>query len=156
MIADDLKNLQIYLGVHGQVGKALEHLRDTNFHESANGRIDFDGANLYAVVDSYTTVPAEQKRFEAHRSYIDVQNVLEGEESIVWAPLDCLSSVGEYDEQKDVYFLEPMEQRISGAALALREGQFAVFFPHDAHKPGCWIDRPRPVRKVVMKVRVRR
>ena len=34
---------------------------------------------------------------EAHREYLDVQYVLEGQDTIGWAPVDALTPVGEFD-----------------------------------------------------------
>ncbi|EPP18096.1 hypothetical protein NM10_04811 [Megasphaera sp. NM10] len=49
------------------------------------GRHTFDTVN-YMNVDVTETAPASQRLMEAHRDYIDVQYVLEGEENIGWQP----------------------------------------------------------------------
>ena len=46
----------------------------------------FDTVN-YMNVDVTETAPASQRLMEAHRDYIDVQYILEGEENIGWQPL---------------------------------------------------------------------
>jgi len=46
-------------------------------------------------------------------------------------------------------FLEPPRQV---ASLAMHPGCFAVFHPHDLHRPGCRLGEKRRVRKIVMKV----
>lgn len=115
----------------------------------ADGRTDIDGDRLYASGATYETGTREERRFEAHRNYIDVQVLLEGEE-IIDVSLDrYLPTLEAYDGQRDVMFLKPPQQV---ASLAMRPGYFAVFYPHDIHLPGCHLGAERRVRKIVMKV----
>jgi len=37
--------------------------------------------------------------------------------------------------------------------LTMTPGSFAVFMPTDVHRPGCVVDQPQAIRKVVVKVR---
>jgi YhcH/YjgK/YiaL family protein len=48
-------------------------------------------------------------------------------------------------------FLAPPQQ---AASLPMRPGFFAVFYPHDIHRPGCRQQEKRRVRKIVMKAAV--
>jgi len=41
-----------------------------------------------------------------------------------------------------------------GTALHLSQGSVAVFFPEDAHKPGCIWGKAQEVKKAVVKVKV--
>jgi YhcH/YjgK/YiaL family protein len=38
------------------------------------------------------------------------------------------------------------------SSLILQPGMWAIFFPQDAHKPGCAVAAPAVVRKIVVKV----
>ena len=150
MILDVLKNRGRYEQLHPRIGKALEYLGKTDFTALAEGRHPIDGDDLYALVLSYETEAEKDRRFEAHRNYIDIQCILSGREIIYWAPTEELSVLEDYSQQQDVVFL-------SGEArgeLRLTAGSFAVFYPEDAHKPNCAWDEPQQARKVVVKVRV--
>lgn len=88
--------------------------------------------------------------FEAHRNHVDFQLILRGSETMECTCLDGLTEVGPYDAPQDIFFLDGCQ---AGARLNLSEGWFAVFFPHDAHKPSLkW--RDETCRKLVIKVDV--
>ena len=44
----------------------------------------------------------EEKLCEAHRKYLDVQYIVEGEETVGWAPLETLTLEGEFNTEKDI------------------------------------------------------
>lgn len=116
-----------------------------------DGRHDIEGDDLFALLQTYDTGPATEKRFESHRKYLDIQYVLEGEERILHAPARLLEVETPYDEPTDIiFYAEPK----AASSLLLRAGDFAVFHPQDAHKPGCMAGGRHRVRKVVVKVRV--
>jgi YhcH/YjgK/YiaL family protein len=150
MIYDRFENLDLYCQPGTCLHRALVYARDVA-RTVADGRTDIDGERLYASVATYETGPREERRFEAHKKYIDVQVLLEGEESIHVSLDKDLPTLEGYDEKRDVMFLKPPTQF---ASLAMRPGYFAAFFPHDVHRPGCHLQEKRRVRKIVMKVAV--
>ena len=150
MIYDRFENLDLYAQPSTRLHWALTYARGT-LATVADGRTDVDGDWIYASVATYETESREERRFEAHRKYIDVQVLLEGEEAIDVSLEDDLSVLEAYDEKRDVTFLKPPPQV---ASLAMRPGCFAVFYPHDAHRPGCHLSEKSRVRKIVMKVAV--
>ena len=116
-----------------------------------DGRYPVDGEEVFALVQAYDTGPSTEKRFESHRAHLDVQYVAEGPERILHAPARILAAATEYDADADVLFYEEPKQATS---LLLLPGDFAVFGPGDAHKPGCMAGGRHRVKKVVVKVRV--
>ena len=118
----------------------------------ADGRHDVDGDDVFALVSTYPTGPATEKRFETHRVYLDLQYVAAGSERILHAPAAGLTVETPYDAAKDIaFYAEPK----ASSSLLLRAGDLAVFHPADAHKPGCMACGRDEVRKVVVKVRLR-
>jgi len=150
MIYDRFENLNLYCQPGSRLHRALVYARDVA-RTATDGRMDIDGDRLYASVASYETGSREERRFEAHRKYIDVQVLLEGEECIDVSLEKDLSTLEAYDEKKDVMFLKPPQHV---ASLPMRPGWFGVFYPHDIHRPGCHLLEKRRVRKIVMKVAV--
>ena len=150
MIYDHFDNLTLYAGRGTLLHRALVYARDVAAGV-ADGRIEIDGERLYASVASYDTGSRAERRFEAHRRYIDVQVLLAGEETIDVVLDRELPVIEAYDEKRDVMFLKPPEHV---AALPMRPGWFAVFYPHDVHRPGCHLKDKHKVRKIVMKVAV--
>jgi len=74
--------------------------------------------------------------------------VASGCERIGVAPIGRLTP-GDYNEEKDVTWLTG-----PGDFITLAAGQFAILWPGDGHMPGIAIGYSRPVRKVVVKIRV--
>jgi YhcH/YjgK/YiaL family protein len=150
MIYDRFENLDLYCRPATRLHQALVHVRDVA-RTAADGRTAIDGDRLYASVSTYPTSPRKERRFEAHKRYIDVQVVLEGEERIDVSLEKDLPILEAYDEKKEVMFFKPPKEF---ASLTLRPGCFAVFYPHDIHRPGCNLRGKRQVRKIVVKVEV--
>jgi YhcH/YjgK/YiaL family protein len=100
---------------------------------------------------SYDTAPEEQRSFETHKKNIDIQYIVSGNERIFWADPNSLSLIEPYNEEKDICFWKGIYQ---GSAL-FHAGDFALFFPSDAHKTNCNIDdRNSAVKKIVLKIPV--
>ena len=119
--------------------------------QTADGRYDIDCDNVYALVQSYDTVAATEKKYESHRVYADIQYVAVGSELILYAPTAQLQPVTTYDEAKDfLLYSDPA----ATTPLLLGPGRFAIFLPQDGHKPGCVDGVPCHMKKVVIKVRV--
>jgi len=116
------------------------------------GRYDLDGDRVYALVQRYRTKPRDQAALEVHRKYVDVQLVLAGRETILWAPLAALTTVTQpYDPARDIGFFA----MVSGTTpLSLGPGQFSILFPADGHAPGLAAEGATDVVKVVVKVRL--
>ncbi len=116
-----------------------------------DGRHPVDGERVFALVSSYATGPSTEKRFEAHRRHADVQWIASGAERILYLPAGGLAVAEPYSDETDVLFFE--EPRVS-SSLLMGAGDAAVFFPDDAHKPGCMAGARHEVRKVVVKIRL--
>jgi biofilm protein TabA len=131
--------------------KAFSYLKDSDLVQLQSGRHDIDGDNLYASVTDYDTKAEDQVNWEAHRKYADIQYVAKGSEMIGVAPYSSRDSIiQEYDPGKDIEFMTVKD----GRKYEATPGNFFVFFPGDAHKPGLKADSTITVRKIVVKVRI--
>jgi biofilm protein TabA len=150
MIYDTFEHIALYSHPGTRLHRALVYAMDVS-RSVADGRTEIDGDRLYASVSTYDTGSREERRFEAHKKYIDVQVVLEGEESIDVALESDLPILEAYDEKKEVMFLKPPQEF---ASLVMKPGRFAVFYPQDVHRPGCSLRDKRRIRKIVVKVQI--
>ncbi len=151
MILDNLTQWRRYAALSPRFERAFAFLQRVD-DTTPVGRQEIDGDNVYALVQKYTTKPAANGQFEAHRKYIDVQYVQAGRETILWAPLASLTQVNmPYDEQQDAALFAQVP---TATLLRLSAGQFTILFPEDGHVPCCVWDQPCEVHKVVVKVRV--
>ena len=116
-----------------------------------NGRIDFsDGC--YGIVSSYETKPRDDKEYESHRKYIDVQMLLKGSEYIEVAPITSLTVTKDYSEENDVMFFS---NAVKGDNIVLESMNPVILLPETGHMPGVINKEAETVKKIVFKVPVR-
>ncbi len=150
MIVDTLDHADRYGPLLPGLAEAFVFLRELPA-DATDGEIQIDGRQVYAGINTYPTEPAEQRRFESHERYVDVQALLVGAERIDVAPRRKLEPLEPYDSQRDVAFhLAPPHF----ASLPMTPGAFAIFWPEDAHRPNCHLAGPADVKKCVVKIRL--
>ena len=148
MIFDTLDNVRNYKGL-GRVYTALEFLAKTDFSKIDLGRYELDGDNIFYIVQSYDTDPGKTVS-EAHKKYIDIQYMIEGEEIICVADISVDKELTEAKEENDVWFYNCKTE-----PLVLSAGKYMVLYPNDLHCPGVATNGTAiTCRKVVVKVKV--
>jgi YhcH/YjgK/YiaL family protein len=149
MIIDSIKNHTLYH--YGELwAKAFDFLR-TLESDIEDGKNIIDVDNLFAGIDRYATKARTDAKLETHQRYIDIQVLLSGTECLEIFPKDELTVREPYDPDKDAEFYEVPDT--APVRITLRPGQFAVFFPEDAHMPCLNAgDTSGPVTKVVIKL----
>lgn len=148
MIIDHIDNAAQYAATKPGIAAALDYLAATDLGKLEPGRHELSNG-LYAMVMDYETAAADQKQWEAHRKYIDVQFVASGSELMGYNEIGTLVPATDYDESGDAIMLTG-----KGDFVRLTPGTFAVLFPRDAHMPGVTAGETSTVRKVVVKVPV--
>lgn len=149
MIADSIANAARYAGLFPGLKAALEFLGSRDLTQQEPGRIEIAGDDCFALVQAYQTRPAAECKWESHRRYADVQFVAGGRERMGFAAEGALPVMKEYDPEKDQTVHEA-----GSDSMVLETGQFAVFYPGEAHMPMAAADGAAEVVKVVVKVRV--
>jgi biofilm protein TabA len=153
MIQDRLDNAARYHGLHRLFPLAFSWCADSANRASADGRYLIVGEDLFAVVDSGTTFPPADRRFESHRRYIDIQVNLAGGEIMEWTPARELAIADDFQPDGDIRFYKPPVHGIT--RLLVRPNEFTIFWPEDAHKPICHPEgKATAFRKIVFKVAV--
>ncbi|MEM9418773.1 MAG: YhcH/YjgK/YiaL family protein [Planctomycetota bacterium] len=138
-----------YAKLHPLLSEAFEALHSFD-PATPDGKIELRGDDLFANVERYTTQPADGRRYESHQTYLDVQTIFTGRESIYVDDIDRLVVTDPYDAKRDVTFYSGADE----TRLDLYPGDFAIFFPEDGHKPVCECGGATEVLKVVAKVRI--
>lgn len=156
MLVAHLENALSHDYLSERFRKAYAFLQRDDLASLPLGRTDIDGDEVFANVQEYETEPAEERRYEAHRRYYDIQFMVAGSEALWYAPLETLAPEGPFDEEGDGGLYAP-EEGAPESEIVLRPGDLAVVAPEDAHKPRCIPSadgsRPQHVRKIVVKVR---
>ena len=150
MVFDTLAHASHYADLGPRIALGLTWLAKFD-PQMADGRYAIDSDAVYALVQSYETVSASEKKFESHRAYLDIQFIATGTETILHAPTRSLQPTTPYDSAKDyLLYSDPAHP----TSLLMPPGSFAIFYPHDGHKPGCVNGTPCRIKKVVIKARV--
>lgn len=152
MVFDRLDRAAFYRSLSPNLADAFDWLLRTDFASLPLGRVEIDGDRLFALPQRYTTRPIEQTRWEAHRNYIDIQVILSGRERMDVADVVILEPDGDFDVARDVGFF--IDRAAPTTTLVMSTPSFAIFFPHDAHRPTIAVKQPEPIFKIVVKVAV--
>ncbi|MBM6681102.1 YhcH/YjgK/YiaL family protein [Pseudoflavonifractor capillosus] len=137
-----------YRGIHPNLDLALEHITP-EFLASLrdNQRVELKGDLVYCTRFTYETIPQEESFFEAHRRYLDIHIMVEGEERVDMNRPEDLN-LTDAQEGNDFYAY----QGESWHSTVLKPGEFLVVFPGDAHRIKVQVDGPKTVSKAVFKV----
>jgi YhcH/YjgK/YiaL family protein len=129
---------------------AYEFLRQKNLTELPVQTTPLS-PDLIVQVREYDTKPPAEAQFETHNKMFDIQYVVSGEEVFGLAPRDSLEETAPYDDEKDITFYRDPPHY---GSLLLRAGDMVIVSPEEAHKPSCMVEKPSPVKKIIIKVRV--
>jgi len=149
MIFDSICNGQRYYSLLPGIQDVFSYVENHLKNPAADGRYDVSD-NVYVMVKRYETEPAQNLRYETHQKWVDVQVMIKGTEYMGWKNVDPAQWNDPYDEETDASFHPSM----TGDDLKVDAGMFVIFFPEDAHKPGCCADAPQAVEKLVFKVKL--
>jgi biofilm protein TabA len=152
MIIDTVENLSKYQSVFPFGQEILDYLAKNSLAAMEVGKYPIVGDSVYLLIQEYLTKPVSEKRWESHQRYIDIQILISGTEYMGYAPTASLTIKDEYNETKDVTFYQDLPPGPSSAIL-VPALSFAVFYPHDAHKPGVHLAMESAVKKAVIKVK---
>ena len=148
MLIDEIrpgKDFSIDFGsLDSRFARAAAFLRSADFSSLPPGRTEIDGDDVFVSVQEYVQEEREPA-YEAHDRYADIQLVLKGSERFRWGYGTAGAPEGDFRQVTGVgHFAE----------FTLRENQFVIFFPGEAHAPGLPESGPAFCRKAVIKVRV--
>ena len=148
MICDQLRNSAVYEAMSPAFQKAFQYLKTVTMDNLPGNRYEIDGDHIFAFSSTYDTLPAAERKLEAHRSYLDIQYVVAGVEAMGYIPTEGLEAEAPY--KPDIVLYNTNQDVL----IPAQAGTFMVFFPQDGHRPGCTWNVPSPVTKVIVKVAV--
>lgn len=147
MIVDSLRNCTLYETVHKDFAQVFDVLK-TISADTESGKIVLNEGNVWVNAPSLTVVTETSKAFEAHKEFIDIHYIISGAEKFGYANKERLNVTKEYDKQGDYELLDGEANLIT-----LKEGDFCIVFPDDAHIPACMKVGKEPLVRVVAKIR---
>lgn len=148
MIFTTLTGLVDYTNIHPMCAAVLEFLEAHPIHTLPEGKTTIDGDKAFIMVSSCSPKTKEEALLETHKKYLDIQILIEGQETMGWAPTSSMQQIETpYNEDKDIaFYLDKTTHYVH-----LTPGMAVVFLPADAHAPAIC---EQPIRKAVIKVLV--
>ncbi len=150
MIADKLSNIELYKSTIPFFNEIFDFINTHQLSSLELGKYTIVGDSVFILVQEYKTQTETEKKWESHKKFIDIQIVLKGQEYLGFSPTQSLVIETEYDKEKDLIFYH--NDQIQRSKVLLLKDDFAIFFPHDAHKPGLHLTHENEVKKAVIKV----
>ncbi len=147
MILDTIENAEKYYKINPYFKKAFEFLKTAD-PSNAGVTVEIDGEKVYAMIIKSVGEGREGAQLEIHKKYIDIQYCVEGLHVFGWKPTrECSDVTREFDDADDYGFFgeEP------DFWAPVKPGQFAIFFPEDAHTPK---GGKGPLHKILVKVAI--
>ena len=149
MIYDKLTNLGLYKGLSANLDTAIDFITSHDLKELPLGKTVVDGSNVYISVMDAKTSPVEERFYEIHKNYMDIQIDLVGVERIDIGDLTNMK-IGEYNEEKDLAKVtcEDLAQCVIGSE------NFIICMAGEPHKPNIAVDEDTVLKKAVVKVHI--
>ena len=148
MIICPWKEVRRYVGTVPGLEEAIAAIEAMESYEPGVYPLSNDGRIVISA--TVTTHDGETARLEAHRNYLDIQYVLEGEEYMGWAPTDTLDVAVPYSAEKDISLHSGDCQFIHIPA-----GYCYIVFPEDAHAPAVHLNgKACTAQRMVIKLKL--
>lgn len=145
MIKDTIENIHRY--------SINEHFENFKTYIKDSKGMDFSTIKppLKAIPLEYKTGEFNLSKFENHQQFIDIHYIVDGEERIGLNALENLVPTMEYDSENDYQLFDG----VVNETTTLREGEFLLLFPGEAHVTGGITEELRSdIKKIVFKVPV--
>ena len=117
--------------------------------ETPNGDYHFGDDCFVKVMNA--AMGKASGEMEVHERYVDAQCLFSDCERIYYRNREGLTVTRPYNEKNDAMFFK-YEQSPS---VDYKAGECIVFYPEDAHMPGCAIGEPVVAKKAVVKISVK-
>jgi YhcH/YjgK/YiaL family protein len=148
MIFSTLSQSERYADLHPLFPRAFEYIRNTDLKALSPSVHQIIEGKLFAIVEQVNSRKKEEAKLECHRLFIDIQLVLDGDETMGWKALaECRDPVDEYSAKRDIRFFNDAPS----SWVYTPPGCFCIFFPEDAHAP---LVGEGMIRKVIFKIAV--
>lgn len=135
-----------------QLTHSLSELKDYIIKKEADlfqkGKFEIKGNTFFGIGLEYETKNVEECSWEAHRKYLDVHYILEGEEIVEVTHVEHTKTKEAYNDEHD-YQLFNGESKIE---INCKPGDVLILEPEDIHKTGIINMQKSNVLKIVFKI----
>ena len=147
MIYDKLSNISVYKGLNKNLDTAIDYILNNDLQSRPLGRTVVDGDNVYINCMECETGLMENKQYELHQEYLDIQIDLQGAERLLTGD-SATMKMGEYNSDGDC----SLGQCTSLADCVIGPDNFVICMTGEPHMPGVALKAPASIKKCVFKV----
>lgn len=149
MIYDKLSNVSLYKGMNPNLDTAIDFLLKTDLTTLPLGKTVIDGDLVYINVMETSAQPVEERKYELHKYYMDIQMDICGVERVDTG--DCTqTTIVEYNEERDVATATAPDL----AQCLIGPGNFIICMANEPHKPNIAVSENMALKKAVVKVHI--
>lgn len=149
MIFDKLSNIKNYLGMNSNLDTAINYILEHDLNTLPMGKTELKGNQVYINVMEAQASPGDNRSYEIHKNYMDIQIDLEGVELIQTGDSAAMN-IADYNTETDfgTVICENLADCIIGP------GNFIICTAGEPHKPGCSVSENTFLKKCVFKVHI--
>lgn len=147
MIFGNIENLNEYSFLEAKVAKCFAYAKEHDLKNFEKGSHTIDGERFFVNIVEYETTTPENRFWEAHKKYLDVHLMLNGEEQIDLNFLQNMD-VKAFVEKDDFV---PMDGE-KNSSVILRNGDFLICYPQDGHRTAVRLQESQKIKKAIFKV----
>ncbi|MFR3298561.1 MAG: YhcH/YjgK/YiaL family protein [Fusobacterium sp.] len=150
MIYGELRELKFYKGISKNLDKAIECIESGAYKTAPEGKNIIDGDTVFFYCQTVKTQPVEERFFEGHKKYIDIQIVINGEEKIGYSTRSNVVRTTPWNRETDFEKYEGSVDHL----FELNGDTFIILFPEEPHMPLVHGENgPMEIKKVVFKIK---
>lgn len=142
MIYDKLNNIERY--------NVLKQIAKFDFSKYQKGKFEINGKDFFGIGLEYNTKNESECLWEAHKRYLDIHVLLEGEEIIHVTDIKNMTVSKEHDNEQDYALFTGTKEQ----AFELKKGDFLVLYPNEVHKTAVKLNNESTIKKIVFKIQL--
>lgn len=149
MIYDKMSNLKLYKGMNRNLDTAIDFIISHDLNSLPVGKTVVDQDNVFINIMETSAAPVEERQYEFHKNYMDIQMDLTGIERVDTGD----SAKAEYISYNDESDVGNAVTTNLGSCLIGTEN-FIICMAGEPHKPNIAADDDLFLKKAVCKVHI--
>lgn len=149
MIYGNVKNKDEYSFLPQNLKKCFDYIQNNDLSNLQKGSYEIDGKDLFVNIVEYKTTTEDNRFWEAHKNYLDLHFIINGEEII---NVNFINNMEQkpFVEQDDFLPLEGDKK----TSVVLQKDDFLICYPNDAHMTAIQVEKPTNIKKAIFKVKI--
>jgi biofilm protein TabA len=149
MLCGNLEHLELTPYLPKKIVQFINETKVLLESDYKEGRNELSEEGVFVMLVKPETLVLEKCRPEIHAKYLDVQVVLKGEESIGYGCRPVTKLKEDLLDESDVAFSEDIREE---KLISLNQGDFAIFYPGEVHRPLVATNDPCTIQKAIIKI----